>query len=532
MGGITMKKRMMALGCALALSVSLFSGCGQKEAPAAEETASSTETASVETVSETGIDTSEEVEMTMYLLGDKAADFDAVYEKINEKLKEKVNATLNVKFLSWAEHDTKYSLLFSSGEDFDLIFTASGWGHYEATATKNGFYEITEDFVKTYAPDVFDVVPADAWEQAKIDGKAYMVPNYQKEYGVDVIGVRGDLMEKYGITDIASKEDLEKYFEQIMANEEGTTPMATQGGGLLYPYLLQSRGYSVVRGVPSVLFAYEYANPENLEISNVVDSPEFMEYAKKMREMYTKGYWSADSLSTTDTRNDNWTQGKSAAMVWNLGSVVNYAREINKANPDWKATFIDIAPGMSKSVNPYTNNGVAINAASKNPERAMMVINELMTNPEVYDLASLGIEGTHWEAADNNQYKSLDGAANFPANGSCNWGWTNMDIKRELFADPSDQVLAKQVETLEKWNAGSTTSHIYDTFSFNDANVKSEIAVVNTLVTQYLDPINIGMVEDVDGAVKEFSEELKKAGIEKIYAEVQKQADEFVKSKQ
>ena len=43
------------------------------------------------------------------------------------------------------------------------------------------------------------VVPEAAWDQAKINGKVYMVPNYNIEYGYDVIGVRGDLMEKYGI---------------------------------------------------------------------------------------------------------------------------------------------------------------------------------------------------------------------------------------------------------------------------------------------------------------------------------------------
>lgn len=529
-----MKRNVIVLLCILTLMVSVFTGCVKTKdvETKAEDVTTTAEGTTAVAEADSKIDTSKEVKLTMYLLGDKAPDFDAVYAKINEKLKERVNATLDVKFLSWAEQETKYSLLFSSGEEFDLIFTASGWGHYETTAARNGFYEMDEEFIKTYAPDIYGVVPTEAWDQAKFDGKIYMVPNYQKEYGVDMIGVRGDLMEKYSISDITSKEELEAYFDKIVENEESMTPLGTQGGGLLYPYLLNSRGYREVRGTPSVLFQYETANPENLDITYIVDSPEFLEYAKKMREMYQKGFWSSDSLSTTDTRNDNWTQGKSASMVWNIGSVVNYAREINKTNPEWKATFIDIAPNIPKAVNPYTNNGVGINAISKNPERAMMVINEFMTNPEVYDLAALGIEGTHWEAVGDKQYKSLDGAANFTANGSCNWGWTNMDIRRELYFAEADAVLTKQKETLDAWNNSEAKSHIYSTFAFNEENVKSEVAVVNTLVLQYLDPINVGMVEDVEGAVKEFSAELKKAGIDKIYEELKAQADAFVKTKQ
>ena len=61
-----------------------------------------------------------------------------------------------------------------------------------------------------------------------------------------------------------------------------------------------------------------------------------------------------------------------------------------------------------KKVNSYINNGVAININSKNPERAMMVLNEFYTNPAVYDLAMLGIEGKHWEAVGSDQYKIID----------------------------------------------------------------------------------------------------------------------------
>ena len=105
------------------------------------------------------VDTSEPMELKMYLIGDRTPDFDEVYGKINEILEEKLNCTLSVDFLSWGEHDTKYSLLFSGGEDFDLIFTASSWGHYEQTVALGGFSELTEEDIQTYAPGIWDVVP-------------------------------------------------------------------------------------------------------------------------------------------------------------------------------------------------------------------------------------------------------------------------------------------------------------------------------------------------------------------------------------
>lgn len=79
--------------------------------------------------------------LKMYLLGDKPAGFDEVYAKINEKLSQDIQTTLDVEFISWSDVDQKYSLLFASGEDFDLIFTAP-WAYYSSVANKNGFWKL------------------------------------------------------------------------------------------------------------------------------------------------------------------------------------------------------------------------------------------------------------------------------------------------------------------------------------------------------------------------------------------------------
>lgn len=515
-----MKKRLLCLMMAAVFGTGIITGCGAQESQPSI-TADGTP------------DTSKPVELTMYLLGDRATDFDLVYEEVNRILKEEINTTLNVKFLSWSEHDTKYSLLFSSGEDFDLIFTASNWGHYETTAAKKGFYELTEDFVQAYAPELWKTVSADAWNQAKIDGKIYMVPSNVKEYEEAVIGVRGDLMEKYCIEDITSMDELEAFFDQVVEQEETISPLATQGAALQWPYLLYNRGRNVVRGVPSILFTYEYVNPDNLEIEYLINSPDFLEYAKKMKEWYEKGFWSADAISSTDTPYDNWLQGKSAAMAWNLGSVVTYGQEMNKSHPEWDADFVVLQPDQPKAMSPYINNGMAINAASKNKERAMMVLNELMTNKEIQNITAYGLEGVHWNAEGDMEYLPIvENASRYPADGSCNWGWGNQEIKRTIHVQKDDRLTQKMNATRDKWDENTKTSHILSAFAFNEENVKSEAAVVNTVVSQYFMPISLGMVDDVDAAVEEFSQKLKEAGIDKIYEEVKRQTTEFAEANQ
>lgn len=535
-----MSKKRIAIVLCLALLLTTLAACASGQKASEADKTDQTSDTQIKEASEDGqqddaieeqIDISEPVELKMYLLGDPGQDVDLVYEKISERMKEKINATITVDFLSWAEHDTKYSLLFSSGEDFDIIFTASGWGHYESTAARNGFLELTEEFLAKYAPDILEVVPPIAWDQAKINGKVYMVPNYSIEFGYDVIGVRGDLMEKYGIEKIESKEDLEAYFDAIVENETDISPLATNGGALQYPYLFQADGWQVVRGTPGTLFIYETANPDNTTVEYVVETDRFMEYAKKMKEMADKGYWSRDSLASTDAREDPWILGKAAAMVWHVGAVSNFAQQINEEHPEWKATFVDISPNVKRPVNPYTNNGVAINAASKNPERAMMAINMLMTDKVCYDLAAYGIEGVHYKAIGDDKYMPLEGASRYPANQSGNWGWNNENLKRTLYVENPDPVLIKAEETIERWKNELISNHPLDGFSFNEENVKTEVAVINTVLTQYMTPIDLGFVDDVEAAVEELRTKLKEAGIDKVIEEVERQVNEYLESR-
>ncbi len=517
------KKIIMAF-LTTALTLSTLSGCGKNGN-------SSGTGKRTEGMVYHGQDVSEPLELTMYLIGDKAADFDKVYEKVNEILKKKVNATLNVKYLPWASHDTKYSLLFSSGEDFDLIFTASGWGHYEDTVAKNGFYAMDEDFRKTYAPDIQALLPEIAWEQAEINKQVYMVPNYQHEYGMEVVGVRGDLMEKYHYSDITSPTELEAFLRDVAKNEKDLKPLGSRNGGDLAGYFFYPKQYPLMGGSLGLLFTYNINDNDDSSITYTIDTDDFMNYAKKMREFYKAGFWSADTLSSTEARSDSWQQGRAAIMSWNIGTVTRLAREMNAAHPDWKATFVDPLSTNKKQFNAYINNGVGINAASKYPERAMMVINELMTDKEVYDLTSLGIEGVHWEAAENNTYKSLPASENFPANGTCNWGWFNMDLMRSEYVENKDDVYEKQRKTIEDWNKKAADPHPYVTFSFNNENVKTETANVNSIISKEFDPICAGLTDDPEKAVEDLRKHLNAAGIQKIYDEIKKQAEAFWESK-
>lgn len=154
-----------------------------------------------------GADLSQEVKLKMLLVGGKPTDYDEVFGELNKLLKEKINATVETEFLDWADWTQKYPLKFAANEDFDLVYTAN-WAFYNDQARKGGFLELTEDMLKTYMPKTWEAMPQVSWEQAKVDGKLYMVPNNNQEVTDKVVFIREDLRKKYNLDPINSPETL------------------------------------------------------------------------------------------------------------------------------------------------------------------------------------------------------------------------------------------------------------------------------------------------------------------------------------
>ena len=217
-------------------------------------------------------------------------------------------------------------------------------------------------------------------------------------------------------------------------------------------------------------------------------------------------------------------------MIWNLGTCRTYAKQANSENADWNVTLCDPVSGQPKKVNSYINNGMAINVGSKNKERAMMVLNEFWTNQEIYDLAMLGIEGKHWEAVGDDQYKVLD-ESNYGVSSNCNWGWTNANIQRTEYIEDRTALDDTYDEMVASWNANVKAEHPYDGFNFDSSPVSVQFAAVEAALGNYYDPLVNGLVDDVDGTIEEFSAALESAGIRDVLAEMQKQAEEYLAAK-
>ena len=81
-------------------------------------------------------------------------------------------------------------------------------------------------------------------------------------------------------------------------------------------------------------------------------------------------------------------------------------------------------------------------------------------------------------------------------------------------------------------NNKSKTDHIYESFTFDSSKVTTQVAGVEANIATYYNPLINGLVDDVDATIDAFRESLKQAGFEQILEELNRQAEEFVQSKQ
>jgi putative aldouronate transport system substrate-binding protein len=462
-------------------------------------------------------DTSKEVKLKLILLGPRPADFDEVYGEVNKIMKQKINATLDVSFIEWGDYQQKYPLLFAANEEFDLVLSAP-WLFYAQQATKNGFYEITEDMLKKYAPATLAKQPKIAWDQARVNGKIYMVPNHNFEYSYHLVAIRGDLREKYGIKPLTTYDEYAAFLSTVAEKETAIIPSigASEFNTI---ELLQPNEWNYI--VPQLPIVYSLKD-QSIKLFNYTESPEFERFASRMFASAKTGAWARDALVRKVDKMQAFKDGKLAAVEWNLGTLLRAKSEILEKNPDWRMELYDLSSDKKRLSNPFINNGMSIHATSKHPERALMAIELLRYDHAIHDLTNYGIAGKHYEVVGDKQFKRLLDSGKFPPVGVSPWGWNSLNERL-------DTTVAKETEHFTNtWRQSNTVNHPLETFTFDDSKVKNEVAAVINVMNTSGKPVFYGIIDPSKG-ISELREKLKQAGIDSIIAEMQAQADATIK---
>jgi len=446
------------------------------------------------------------VDLVMYLIGSPARDYDAVLTQLNAKLSADLNATLTVSWVGWGDFGIKYARILASGEPVDLIY-ASTWTNYYSEAAKGAFLPL-EDLLPVYAPKTYADISPGFMKQTITGGHLYAVP--ASFYQIDMMGyiVRGDLMKQYGMTGINNIDDYGLFMEHVKHNNPDMAPgdfIATSDA--LDSFYAYSQNLYIIEHP-----FYIDMSADAPAIVNFYDLPGLEDHFRKMKEWCAKGYWSKTVLS--DKEEYKFRDGKAASRLHNQDSW----KSTWLVHPEYEAQFYFGRPYAFKTA--AMQDGMAVPASAKNPERALMFLELLRHDESYYDLLTYGIRGTHWETNDKGELLALD-TEGFEPEAYCSWGFKeNKFFKPPVGMPPNLQ----QVNTaLEALSAESSITLFFPEYE----PIKNERSAVFNVWQQYGLPLSYGYV-DVESGLATVRDKLDAAGVKDIQAELQGQLEEFM----
>ncbi|MCJ8014492.1 ABC transporter substrate-binding protein [Paenibacillus sp. KQZ6P-2] len=510
------------LGITAALSI-VLSGCGtsSKEEPTATDS-KKPEGAATEQTKEEAL---KPVELTYYFPNSPQKDLQSVEDALNKLVQPKINATIHLKLIDWGAYEEKMKVVMGAGEPYDLVWTASNFNNYFQNVA-NGAYAPLDELIDKYAPDTKKGIPDKFWKAVTVKGQIYGVPVFQQStagYGYEI---QKTVADKYKLDwkSVTKLSDLTPFLETVKKNEPNLIPWEYSQG--VDPFFtappmfgLESLGDPKTPG--------DLYLKDGSKVINQYETPEFKEYVTMMRDWYTKGYLRKDAATLKETSADR-KAGKNALVLGQIDLGTEDFEKAGMESPGRMSNFNkDVQSYDMQFVKPLLTTDkaaatiTAISANSPNKERAMMFLNLLNTDKEIYNTLVWGVEGKHYKkVAENRIETNADGGYQIFAP----WEFGNMTLSYLSEGDPKGgEVDNKFLNMWVDLNKNATPSNALG-FVFDFTPVKTEKANVDAAIDELYYAISSGSV-DPEKYLPQFLEKLKTAGADKIIAEKQKQLD-------
>ena len=440
--------------------------------------------------------------LTWYVPSDDQPDKEAVMTEVNKILKEKIGAKLDLQFVDYGAYDTRMQTMMASGTAFDLCFTGY-MNDYNAAATKGGLLDIT-DLIDKEAPKLRELIPDWYLKSAEINGRIYAVPNVQVVSNPNAIWIYDHVAERTSFEfpeplKKISITDMEPFMEEVKGlNEEIYNFVNTKS--------FYCDKYEVIQSNVAIR-----KDGSSTEAFLIYETPEWQEGIEKIHEWYKKGYIRPD-IATADTSMDE-SLGKVAISSdsWKPGSEINIK---NAYGFSAKAYFL-CDPYVTCD-NP-TKTMIGIGKGSKNPEKAIKLIELMNSDKELYNLICFGIKDKHYTMTEDGKCKLIENSGYYP-----NHQWKYGNQFNAFVLDGMDIDVYEQTE---KMNNEAIKSPLLG-FTVDRASISNEIAQVSSIMGEY-PSIDKGF-DDPKNYIEEYKRRLEEAGQRKILEEVQRQIDEFI----
>lgn len=518
-----MKKRVVALLLTAGMIIGLLSGCGQEEQAAQNSKESQTGSKVEESqsaVKEEEPKKEEVVTVKWAMRTSPQEDDEQVFEAINEILRERYSLELEPIIIPSGEYNDRMKLMSTSGEDYDICFTANWANNFRDNVAREAFLPLDDLFASDAAELLRSALPAEYSEHCAVgtvNGKIYGIPNYQIQYSQIGAYIQKDLAEEYDldVESITSIRDLEPFMEWVRDNKEGIWPLAESNSFINAHYYVDADFEYAGLGKDPVsetfaTFAAVDRNDDEFKVYSHLDDPYRVESWRLLNDYYKKGFVRSDVATVADN---------SADKVAN-----RYAIIIATAKPGGEAEFtaahgeeyIQIPFGVPyKGCTAGAETMSAINVNSKNPEAAIKMLGVMWSDKEIFNMILFGLEGEHYTKINEKRIEQI--AESGYERSSLGWSIGNQ-FQAYLLPGQADDAW----ELTAANNAAASQSHLAG-FVLDSTPIETEIAQFSSVKGEY--EKQYMYVEDFDAWLAEYKEKVDAAGLEKCIEEVQKQID-------
>ena len=436
--------------------------------------------------------------------------YDQFFGEMNAYLMDKIGVTLN--FVMLDDYGTQINLIASSGEPWDLAFTASWLGEfgYRENA-RNGTFHPLNDLLQEHGQGLLDALNPAWFSGNTIDGDVYAIAT-QKELGnwpVNVLSKK--IIDQYGIDPdkmgTLTYESFLPYVEQFKQDYPDDFPLWPE------PIDGATRERRYLTWIDYALPFVMYVDQRDLKVRNQFEVPEQIAVYKEFKELIDAGYVHPDMPTLTSIG------GRVINELSNGNFLVKNDLAFPGAGPALEARY-RVPVYFTNTADPVVENGsvggsmLAISANSERPDKVMQFVELLNTDDYVRNAFNWGIEGVHYEKIGANRIRQI------PDSGWHLGQWTLQNFYILWVTEDQDEDLWST--QFAEFNDSATDSPALGFFQNYDS-IRGEIDSIRNTMDEYRNFLFDN--RSVDDSLALINDQLKRDGIDKVIAELQSQYD-------
>ncbi len=509
-------KKKLALLLAAVMTFSLTACGGESAGSGTAEPAPAAEV-QTEASEETASDSADwpVISVQVASFGD-APDEQMVEDATNDYLRS-IDAGVLIDYICIAPANTATTLqlMLTGGDDPIDLYNWRWWS--SITGVVRNEQALPLDQYKEQYPELWEICDERVMRTQQVAGTTYAFPTMDGFCTEGMYVMRKDIADELGVSDLeGTKISLEELTDILYRAKEAHPE---------YCYMFDTENQSNLCNVdnfgnPNYIGVLENVGDGQTKIVNHYETDTFYNVAKQIREWNEHGLFQDDPLNNSVTITD-MNEGITAGFFCGAFSVSNLKASVTYLTMPVVVFYVSDLAAMGSSV----GGGWCVSTVSKHPDAAMKMLSLLLTDGNMMNFISHGVEGYHYIIDEDgigryNTEKGMD--SNYTGwTLTADWFYPNRYISIPFDTDNKDVfVEMANVHKTAKFSSAMG-------FNFNSEPVYDQYTAVSAVIDEYKDALRKGLV-DVDEYLPRFQEELRKAGIDEVIAEEQRQFDEFL----